>query len=249
MEKWDKLSMKDRAKYIQLAVSSGVTDLNNIRDTYNSFAEGGDTQTSNTVSNTPKQVVNTKEYTPSTLAGWVTQLFTGDNNKAAYADISSSTFDAGADAIPVVGNVAGMAVSIGDSLYDAGKLIADPSWENTSDLGLSLLGIIPGAGIVKDSKNLAKGSKLLYDAAKKSAKNAPKKLKQTYKNIRTTKPKKSTYSNTISNKPIPLKPKPVKWNWNIDKKNIKDTMEVLSYYRYLDTENDIFNPISYLNSE
>ena len=142
-----------------------------------------------------------------------------------------------------------MAVSIGDSLYDAGKLIADPSWGNASDLGLSLLGIIPGAGIVKDSKNLAKGSKLLYDATMKSAKNAPKKLKQTYKNIRTPKPKKSTYSNTIYNKPIPLKPEPVKWNWNIDKKNIKDTMEVLSYYRYLDTENDIFNPISYLNSE
>lgn len=41
MEKWDKLSMKDRSKYIQLAVSSGVTDLNDIRNTYNSFAEGG----------------------------------------------------------------------------------------------------------------------------------------------------------------------------------------------------------------
>ena len=38
---WNKLSMAERAKYIQLAVSSGVTDLNNIRDTYNSFAEGG----------------------------------------------------------------------------------------------------------------------------------------------------------------------------------------------------------------
>ena len=118
MEKWDKLSMKDRSKYIQLAVSSGVTDLNDIRNTYNSFAKGGDTQKSNTVL-PEKEVSNTIEYTPSTLAGWATQLFTGDNNKAAYADISSSTFDAGADAIPVVGNIAGMAVSIGDSLYDA----------------------------------------------------------------------------------------------------------------------------------
>ena len=40
MEKWDKLSMKDRSKYIQLAVSSGVTDLNNIKDTYNSCLKG-----------------------------------------------------------------------------------------------------------------------------------------------------------------------------------------------------------------
>lgn len=39
--KWNELSMAERAKYIQLAVSSGITDLNNIRDTYNSFAEGG----------------------------------------------------------------------------------------------------------------------------------------------------------------------------------------------------------------
>lgn len=44
MEKWDKLSMKDRSKYIQLAVSSGVTDLNDIRNTYNSFAKGGYTK-------------------------------------------------------------------------------------------------------------------------------------------------------------------------------------------------------------
>lgn len=40
---WDKLSMKDRAKYIRMGVSSGISDLDIIRDTYNSFAEGGDT--------------------------------------------------------------------------------------------------------------------------------------------------------------------------------------------------------------
>lgn len=41
MEKWDKLSMKDRSKYIQLAVESGINNLDNIRDTYNKFADGG----------------------------------------------------------------------------------------------------------------------------------------------------------------------------------------------------------------
>lgn len=35
---WDKLSMADRAKYIQLAVVNGVTDLDNIRSSYNSYA-------------------------------------------------------------------------------------------------------------------------------------------------------------------------------------------------------------------
>ena len=41
MNRWDKLSMADRAKYIKLAVENGVTDLAEIRNTYNSYAEGG----------------------------------------------------------------------------------------------------------------------------------------------------------------------------------------------------------------
>ena len=42
--KWNKLSMADRAKYIQLGVQNGITSLSIIRDTYNKYAEGGDTQ-------------------------------------------------------------------------------------------------------------------------------------------------------------------------------------------------------------
>lgn len=38
---WNDLSMADRARYIQLGVSNGVTDLSSIRATYNSYAEGG----------------------------------------------------------------------------------------------------------------------------------------------------------------------------------------------------------------
>lgn len=41
MSKWDKLSMADRAKYIKLAVQNGITDLSQIRSTYNSYADGG----------------------------------------------------------------------------------------------------------------------------------------------------------------------------------------------------------------
>lgn len=41
MNKWDKLSMADRAKYIKLAVENGITELAEIRNTYNSYAEGG----------------------------------------------------------------------------------------------------------------------------------------------------------------------------------------------------------------
>lgn len=41
-KKWNDLSMAERASYIKLAVENGVTDLSQIRDTYNKYAEGGD---------------------------------------------------------------------------------------------------------------------------------------------------------------------------------------------------------------
>lgn len=40
-EVWNKLSMADRAKYIQLGVSSGLTKLDDIHKVYNTYAEGG----------------------------------------------------------------------------------------------------------------------------------------------------------------------------------------------------------------
>lgn len=38
---WNKLSMADRAKYISLGVQNGITNLDDIRSIYNSYAEGG----------------------------------------------------------------------------------------------------------------------------------------------------------------------------------------------------------------
>lgn len=38
---WNKLSMKDKAKYIKLAIENGVTNRDDIIDAYNSYAEGG----------------------------------------------------------------------------------------------------------------------------------------------------------------------------------------------------------------
>ena len=38
---WNDLSMADRAKYIQLAVQNGITNIDNIRGIYNKYAEGG----------------------------------------------------------------------------------------------------------------------------------------------------------------------------------------------------------------
>lgn len=43
---WDKLSMRDRAQFIRLGLQHGLGNLKDIRDTYNLYSNGGDTQTS-----------------------------------------------------------------------------------------------------------------------------------------------------------------------------------------------------------
>ena len=45
---WNKLSMNDRAAIIKLAVSNGITNLDEIRKVYNKYAEGGPLKTDNT---------------------------------------------------------------------------------------------------------------------------------------------------------------------------------------------------------
>lgn len=39
--KWDSLTLKEKSEIMKMAISSGVMDLDNIRSSYNSFAEGG----------------------------------------------------------------------------------------------------------------------------------------------------------------------------------------------------------------
>lgn len=91
--------------------------------------------------------------------GYVTQQLTGSDEKAASVDISSSIANTGADAIPIIGNAIGIALSIGDTLYDTGKFIVNPSWKNLSDVGTSASGIIPGIGSIRDIKNVYKATK------------------------------------------------------------------------------------------
>ena len=47
---WNDLSMADKAKYIKLAVQNKVTSLSDIIDTYNVYANGGNTE--NNIPNT-----------------------------------------------------------------------------------------------------------------------------------------------------------------------------------------------------
>ena len=39
--KWDSLTLKEKSEVMKMAISSGVMDLNNIRASYNSYANGG----------------------------------------------------------------------------------------------------------------------------------------------------------------------------------------------------------------
>lgn len=39
--KWDSLTLKEKSEIMKMAISSGVMDLDNIKSSYNSFAEGG----------------------------------------------------------------------------------------------------------------------------------------------------------------------------------------------------------------
>lgn len=43
MSKWDSLSMKEKSEIMKVAVQNGIYSLNDIKQRYNEFAEGGDT--------------------------------------------------------------------------------------------------------------------------------------------------------------------------------------------------------------
>lgn len=43
MNEWDKLSMAEKARYIKMAVQSGIYDLSTIKSSYNKFQSGGET--------------------------------------------------------------------------------------------------------------------------------------------------------------------------------------------------------------
>lgn len=60
MSKWDELTMAEKAEMIGVAVRNGITNLQDIRDKYNEFAEGGSKGEEEEV-NTDEQYLNTME--------------------------------------------------------------------------------------------------------------------------------------------------------------------------------------------
>ena len=136
------------------------------------------------------------KYSPETMSGFITSLFTDNDKIIAGADVGSSTFNMSADAIPVVGNIAGAVISIGDALYNAGKFIADPSWSQLAETGLSYAGIVPGVGNINDAKKVAKG--LTHMAKNVSKAGVKKGIKNTITRRHTGRPKAKV--NTLDSK-------------------------------------------------
>ena len=67
MDNWNKLTMKDKAKYIKLALDSGITDLNIIRDTYNKYQDGGEKETKSSKTKDVKDIINNFTLNPNTI--------------------------------------------------------------------------------------------------------------------------------------------------------------------------------------
>lgn len=73
---WNKLSMTDRARYIKLAVENGVTNLVDIRDTYNKYDTGGVKEERSDKTNVvvPERIVSPK------LFRYLNRTSPGDDN-------------------------------------------------------------------------------------------------------------------------------------------------------------------------
>ena len=72
MSKWDELSMAEKAEMMKVAVRQGITNLSDIKQRYNEFAEGG--------SKEEEEEVNTNSYSVGNLVNALYQ----NNPKEKY---------------------------------------------------------------------------------------------------------------------------------------------------------------------
>lgn len=74
---WSKLSMPERAEYIRLGVLNGITSLDAIRETYNSYAGGGDL------------VDDALDYIPMSISNLAHKIGTGNRTGFSVEELSS----------------------------------------------------------------------------------------------------------------------------------------------------------------
>lgn len=85
--KWDSLTLKEKSEIMKMAVSSGVRDLNNIRKSYNSFAEGGQTDNPKewkALNNTQYQAVEDPNFTRELTGAGSIEYFPATSKGITY---------------------------------------------------------------------------------------------------------------------------------------------------------------------
>lgn len=88
---WNDLSVANRAKYIRLGVKSGITDLDVIRSTYNTYAGGGYTEsgTRNNIANRAR----VEYYDPITGESYGSTLPRGKVRVGSFSDLTPEAQD------------------------------------------------------------------------------------------------------------------------------------------------------------
>lgn len=86
-DKWNSLSLKEKSEIMKMAISSGVRNLNNIRKSYNSFAEGGQTDNPKewkVLNNTQYQAVEDPNFTREVTGAGSIEYFPATSKGITY---------------------------------------------------------------------------------------------------------------------------------------------------------------------
>lgn len=81
-DRWSALSMSERADFIKRAVEEGITERKSIIDTFNSLAEGGDTNSTESV---PRSLMSKEEYLNSKRQEIIDKSLENSNNRTLPA--------------------------------------------------------------------------------------------------------------------------------------------------------------------
>lgn len=170
MNRWDKLSMADRAKYIKLAVENGITELAEIRNTYNSYAEGGYLGDEKHPVTLPEVVV-----TPQSSALARSRQARRPNTDFSHAQDMTEMQRFGANhlaGVPIIGTDPHTCLNTVTSFYDSNNtvaanihMVAHP--EEYGYKEISQKEAIPGDIIILSNKDNHPTHAVMYDAIAK----------------------------------------------------------------------------------
>jgi hypothetical protein len=198
--KWDSLTLKEKSEVMKMAISSGVIDLDNIRSSYNSFAEGGPTERREhsekreqrdstnphnykTEVDPYREFVQPPEYTkyelqdPAVLAEIAEGL--GNAPRAMNTSFKDKNGNVLGYTVPSGVEETASFMPILGTAMDIYEYVNNPTWENAGYAIISLAAELPILKGLKAIKS-AKAAKLMnkYDDAVKAYNKAETKVKR-----------------------------------------------------------------------